>query len=148
MRIWSWYMSSLVTSNISLEPLLGLDGQSERFDLINQLVISSPSSYMIKSQPYSSNCSYGKWSSDWGSIISRETRLWPLFNFKALRFGWNPPHDMNILADISLFQPRQMGILFGKFPTEIGLYGGWWSTDQQVKKDKKENMTNTNKNNK
>ena len=82
--------------------LLGLDLWSVRPDPINGLIMSSPSTDMINSQPYSSNCSNDKQTLNlfilkvlegggWGSTISKESRFWPLFNFKALGFQyWKP----------------------------------------------------------
>ena len=69
-----------MTCNIPLWPLLRL----ERPDLITKLVVSSPNTYMIKFQSYSSNCFYGKQTPSifilkvleddgWVSITLRET---------------------------------------------------------------------------
>ena len=29
-------------------------------------------------------------------------------------------------GSLSLYQPRQISFPFGKFPTQVGLLGGWW----------------------
>ena len=55
----------------------------------------------------------------------------------------NPPSDMIIQADVSLSQPRWIGILCGKFPTEVKLYCGWWGQDQWIKRTT--GMSNVNK---
>ena len=60
--------------------LTGLDKQFERPGLIIHLVMLIPGTYMIKSQPYTSNCSRSKQTSNsfyhkgggWGSIALRK----------------------------------------------------------------------------
>ena len=56
----TWVISGHMTCNTQLLLLLGLDGQSKRPDLINQLVKLTSSIYMMKSRLYSINCSNGK----------------------------------------------------------------------------------------
>ena len=48
-----------LTCNPPFRLLLGLDGRLKRTNLINQLVMSSSSTYMIKSRSYASNCYHG-----------------------------------------------------------------------------------------
>ena len=53
-------LSGHATCNIIFKPLLELDRGSERLDLINRLVMSISSIYMMKSRSYSTNYSCGK----------------------------------------------------------------------------------------
>ena len=88
--------------NTPLCHLLGLDRQSKRPDSINQLVISTFSNIWLIL-----NCifqialmanehpvlfiSIALEGGGWRLIVLKETRFWPLFNFKAVGFGYGKP---------------------------------------------------------